>query len=319
MAGCEISVVIAALNASPYLSELFEAFDAQTLEGSRYEVVIVDDGSTDDTSALLAAWAADRPSARRVVRGGGCGPAHARNLGVAAARGTWIAFTDADVLPPPEWLERMLHVSEKAHAVAVEGSVVPWPREALRANTHPPVNEIGGLFMTANMGYRRDLFERLGGFDERFTDACVEDADLAFRVLDAGYDIPFAREVVVRHRVIPSSPRELLASTRRLRWLGLLAHKHPTRYRAHRRRYVRPLTRPDLYLAAGVGGAAAAVVARGPLRLAGLALAANGIRVLVGSGRLNVPRAQVPAQAFAALAMPFWKTFWWVEGLVRFR
>ena len=108
----------------------------------------------------------------------------------------------------------------------------PWPTEAIGPHTHQIVNRGGGLYMTANMIYRRDLLEDLGGFDERFREF-LEDSDLAFRVMDAGHEIPFAPEVRVRHHVRSPGFGAILRSTRHQRWISLFAAKHPDRYWTH--------------------------------------------------------------------------------------
>jgi glycosyltransferase involved in cell wall biosynthesis len=106
-----ISVVIPSYNAARWLAASLESIFAQTMPPG--EVVVVDDGSTDDTPAVLAAYG-DRV---RVVRGTHGGLAAARNLGLAVARGDWIAFHDADDIALPDRLARLL-----AHAEQVPGA-----------------------------------------------------------------------------------------------------------------------------------------------------------------------------------------------------
>ncbi len=125
-----LSVVVPVRNGAPYLRDLFAALDAQTLAPERYEVVVVDNNSDDATPALLRAWESQARN-RRVLQAAGTGPAHARNVGAAAARGEWIAFTDADTEPEPEWLETLARVAQANGAVALEGAVVAWPAEAV--------------------------------------------------------------------------------------------------------------------------------------------------------------------------------------------
>lgn len=165
---------------------------AQTLDAAEYEVVVADDGDTNDTRALLERsfpWAKWTAGPRR-------GPASNRNAGVRASRGEWIAFTDDDTLPDRDWLEQLLAASDNVRAV--EGRTVcrlgvRSPRE------HAPINEAGGCWWTSNLAIRRDAFDAIGGFDERFTVPHMEDADLRERAFAANVSWRFAPKAIVDH------------------------------------------------------------------------------------------------------------------------
>lgn len=309
-----VSVVVPFRDGAQTLPQLFAALEAQTLPSHSFEVVLVDDASTDESRTVAAAWAAGDPAHRCVLAGLGKGPASARNVGIAHAHGGWIAFTDADVVPDPRWLEALLAAG--ASAEAVEGRVVAWPPDEIRANTHYVSNEHGGLYVTANIAYRRRLLERLGGFDERFGSAFLEDSDLAFRVLDLGIDIPFAADALVRHGLVEFRPTHALRAARKLSWLPLLAAKHPQRYASEIRPLIRPLTRPDVHVLAGLAGLSLLLVG-GALRIAGALLAANAVRVVARDPRLTGPPRQMPVQAAVAVALPVVKAGWWLVGRIK--
>jgi glycosyltransferase involved in cell wall biosynthesis len=314
----DISVVIPAHDAEAYLSELLQALESQTLPAGRFEAIVVDDGSTDRTSEIVTAWAS-RESGRRLITSHGQGPAHARNIGIRAARGEWIAFTDSDTIPDPHWLETGLEAVRRLGAHALEGGVEPWPAEAVGSYTHQIDTDRGGRYMTANMLYRRELLESIGGFDERFEQPFLEDSDLAFRVLEAGYEIPFAPEVRVRHRVLSRSTLDTFRSARKTRWFALFAAKHPNLYRTRLRPIVRPLSSVDIDVLLGLGAAAALPRARGLSRLVLLGVAANGLRRGAGSGNvLGSPADGRAARAALAFGLPAARAFWWLEGCVRF-
>lgn len=300
-----VTVVSPVRNGADVVDGLLAALRDQSLAFDRFEVIVVDDASTDGTADILADWADEDPSRRRVLRTHGRGPAAARNAGIAAARGEWIAFTDADTLPDARWLEQLLEAAPGADAV--EGRTIPWPREDVRADSHYVVNEHGGLYVTANMAYRRDLLEAVGGFDESFRDAFLEDSDLAFRALDRGAHIVFAPDALVRHRVIEKSPLATLRSARKLRWLPLLASKHPERYRAEIAPLIKPVTRPDAHVIAGVAGLAL-LSRRGTPRVAGVLLALNAARVVSHDERS-------PA---LAVALPLAKLGAWLDGYLHY-
>ncbi|MGW0390683.1 glycosyltransferase family 2 protein [Streptomyces sp. NPDC003042] len=129
-----------------------------------------------------------------VVTGGGRGPAAARNTGLRAA-GTppWIVFLDDDVVPAPDWcdaLARDLRAAPERTAGVSARITVPLPAD--RRPTDWERNTAGlvtARWITADMAYRREALESVGGFDERFRRAFREDADLALRCLDAGWTL----------------------------------------------------------------------------------------------------------------------------------
>jgi len=318
--GPDVSVVVPVRDREALLQGLLGALDRQTLDRARFEVIIVDDYSVDRTRAIAQAWVDSDPSRRTLVVSEGKGPGHARNRGLSVATAEWIAFTDSDTLPEPDWLEAGLRSVERLGAVAVEGAVEPWPPEAIGPQTHQVMNTTGGLYMTANMIYRRDVLDEVGGFDERFYEPFLEDSDLAFRVMDSGYDIPFAPEVRVRHHVRQPSFSDVLRSTRHQRWLSLFATKHPDRYWTHLRPAVRPLSSVDIDVILGLLSTVALAKTRGPGRAVLFAIAANGLkRGLASNGVFHGPREEAGSRAALAVGLPVARAFWWVEGCIRFR
>ena len=101
------SIVTAVYNVARYLDEFIESIERQSLDWSRYEVVAVDDGSTDDSLDRLRQWAARRPDRVRVVTKENGGQSTARNLGIEHARGDWVTFTDPDDVLDPAYLHEV--------------------------------------------------------------------------------------------------------------------------------------------------------------------------------------------------------------------
>ena len=119
-----VSVVVAARNAQDTIGRTLEALRAQDLR-QEWEVVVVDDGSTDST-AQIASQVAEVDPRFRLVSQSSAGPAHARNRGVAEASGELLAFTDADCFPLPGWLTAAV-AAAAGGADLVQGLVAPDP------------------------------------------------------------------------------------------------------------------------------------------------------------------------------------------------
>lgn len=170
----DVTVVIGAYEAMPYLIRCLESVEAQTLPAGRMEIVAVDDGSTDGTGEYLEEFAARTDIAMRVVRqknsGGPSGP---RNVGLGLARGRYVFFLDADDYFGEEALERMVAMGDRAGTDVVLGKVVGVNRGAAKSMWKETV-ERADLYssnikftLSAQKLFRRDLLVRLGmSFDE---------------------------------------------------------------------------------------------------------------------------------------------------------
>jgi glycosyltransferase involved in cell wall biosynthesis len=143
----------------------------------------------------------------RVVRSGGRGPAAARNVGWRSTTAPWIAFVDDDVEPPIGWVQALLDdlVRAPPDVAAVQGQVqVPLPSGRRPSDWERNVAGLdGATWITADMAVRRAALEEVDGFDERFSRAYREDADLALRLLDAGWRLTLGRRRV-SHPVRPA-------------------------------------------------------------------------------------------------------------------
>jgi HAD superfamily hydrolase (TIGR01662 family) len=142
-----------------------------------------------------------------VVSSGGRGPAAARNAGWRAARSPWVVFLDDDVEPLGGWRAALAgDLADLPDEVAASAAVIEVPLPAERRPTDWERNVAGlarARWVTADMAYRRDALERLGGFDESFPRAYREDADLAARARAAGYELRSGRRRV-SHPVRPA-------------------------------------------------------------------------------------------------------------------
>jgi glycosyltransferase involved in cell wall biosynthesis len=168
------------------------------------EVVVVDDRPAPD-SALPLGPAGDLPV--RSIATGGRGPAAARNAGWRAVNAPWVVFLDDDVQVLPDWCDRL--ATDLAAAGDGTGGVQGRLSVPLPAHRRPTDWERGtaGLegaaWATADMAYRQTALKEADGFDERFPRAFREDADLALRVMDAGWSLRRGERVTL-HPVRPS-------------------------------------------------------------------------------------------------------------------
>jgi len=240
----DVAVVIATKNRAELLLRLLDAL-AQQAAAPAFEVVVVDDGSTDATAVRATDAATTLPYPLQVLRQDeSTGPAGARNGGWRATTAPLVVFTDDDCVPEPEWLGAL--TAATAHADLAAG-VTTYPEDqADRRGTWSYWMEDdghSGHYSTCNVAYRRAVLEAVGGFDEdgfryarpgRGGSRSVngEDTDLAWRAIEAGFRPAVATGAVVRHEVFPSSWRAYLRNVRRLEGLVLLIKKHP-QLRAH--------------------------------------------------------------------------------------
>jgi glycosyltransferase involved in cell wall biosynthesis len=198
-----LSVIVPAYNASATLALCLQAIGGSA--GTTYEVIVVDDASTDETAAIAASYGA------RVIRlARQSGAAVARNAGASVANADLLFFTDADVLVRPDVLARVVALFDQQPDVhAVFGS---YTAETLHTNfcsvyknlvhhaTHQAANPSASTFWTAAGGIRAEVFHAIGGFDPADTrSADVEDIALGYRLTRAGYRIRLDRELQVTH------------------------------------------------------------------------------------------------------------------------
>jgi glycosyltransferase involved in cell wall biosynthesis len=279
-----ISLVVPTLG-RPGLGVLLEALAGQLGPDPDLEVLLVDDRRADgpppDLPAKLAPYV-------RLLRGRGAGPAAARNVGWRAARHAWVAFLDDDVVPDPDWLAAL------EHDLAAAGERVGGVQGRIRVDVPARPTDwervtaglADGRWITADMAYRRAVLAAVGGFDERFPRAFREDAELAFRVRAAGYDLVRGRRAVA-HPVRPESPWVSVRTQAGNADDALLRRLYGSRWR--QRLEIPPGRRPR-HAALTAAGAAA------------LVLAAAGVR----HRRLRVPAALAGAAWLAGTAELAW-------------
>jgi len=220
-----VSVVVSTWNRPARLAKLLGSLRAQRLDSGAFEVVVVDDGSSPETQALVAAEASRPGLTVRTVRHElPRGPGAGRNSGWRAARAPLVAFTDDDCVADREWLSAAINVCQAAPGAIVQGRTEPDPTElgndGVLSRTIR-VDRLGPHYETCNIFYPRDVLESLGGFDEGFgLSPGGEDTDLAWRAIEAGRPAVFAPEAIVFHAVQPLGVRGMLRVAGR--WSGVV-------------------------------------------------------------------------------------------------
>lgn len=200
-----VSIVIPAYNMAPYIGETLDSVLAQRF--SDYEVIVVDDGSTDDTAQVLA------PFMTRIIyiKQENRGLSAARNVGMQRARGEYISLLDADDLLLPEYLAKMvalLEADERTDVVYPNAVLFGLPRweGRLFQDVYPSTMPVTlekllarecTVFVSAL--FRRALLDQVGMFDEQIRWG-GEDFDLWLRMAQQGCQFAFTTEPLVRYR-----------------------------------------------------------------------------------------------------------------------
>ena len=210
-----ISVIIACHNAASTLGEQLQSLADQDY-GESWELIIADNGSTDDSLGVVERYRPKLANVRVVDASGVRGAAHARNVAAAEARAPYLAFCDADDVVAKGWL---LAVSRAVHqhdfvASRFEGDRLNSP-EVRRVRKCPQQDGLMAFKYSSflpfagacGMAVRRTLFDELGGFDESLLNG--EDIDFCWRVQLMGTELHFAGEAVVHIR-LRSEPRAVL-------------------------------------------------------------------------------------------------------------
>ncbi|MFZ5800394.1 MAG: glycosyltransferase family 2 protein [Candidatus Omnitrophota bacterium] len=240
-----ISVIIPAFNRRERLKLCIDSLLEQSLGRDKYEIIVVDDGSTDGTAVLLQEYVKRRQIV--YMRQEHRGPAAARNIGIFKANGDAFFFTGDDMIADRQLLETHYRELEGApEDTAILGLVVwhpeisatPFMRFLEQGTQFNFVNLSDnhfvnyGYFATANVSLRKTLIAKTGGFDEEFLYPCVEDVEFAWRLGKAGMRLKHIKAAKVFHyhptRLKDYVKRQYLVG----RSLIVLVKKHPQKFKA---------------------------------------------------------------------------------------
>ena len=197
-----VSVIIPAYNASATIGRALEALSKQNYS-QPFEVIVVDDGSSDNTADIVCLFAAVR-----YVRQDNAGPACARNHGARLAKGEFLAFTDSDCIPHEDWIAQLMQGFGRQRVGVVAGSYgIANPQSVLAQCIYKEIlwrhaslmPEFPKAFGSYNFCAKKNVFDAVGGFNTGYRTASGEDNDLSYKIIGSGWRIYFERKALVDH------------------------------------------------------------------------------------------------------------------------
>jgi glycosyltransferase involved in cell wall biosynthesis len=225
-------VIVPAYNAATTLHSCLEALVHQSVPRENYEIVVVDDGSTDTTSSIAKIFDV------HYVFQPNQGPATARNNGARMAQGDFILFTDSDCLPEYIWIEEMVRPFVDPEVVAVKGAYRTRQRELAARFAQAEFEDRYDLLEqslsidmidTYSAAFRKNVFLQVGGFDQGFPVADNEDTELSYRLAAAGHKLVFNSKARVYH-VHPNTLMNYLElKFRRGYWRMVVYSRYPNK------------------------------------------------------------------------------------------
>src|SRR5258708_7323681 len=227
-----VSIIIPTFNGAPRIGTCLDAL-LQQLAGRDAEILVVNDGSTDNTADVV-----ERYSGIRLITQANAGPAAARNRGAREARGKIILFTDDDCVPMLDWLDAMLEPFADPGVVGVRG-VYRTHQERLAARFVQIEYEDRYRLMAGlpridfvdpySAAFRRDRFLEMTGYDTSFPVACAEDIELSYRMSARGWKMKFAPAAIVYHTHPDTLWRYLKKKYKFAFWRVLAVRKNPSK------------------------------------------------------------------------------------------
>jgi GT2 family glycosyltransferase len=241
------TIQLCTYNRAALLERVLDACFEQTVADDAYEVVLVNDGSTDDTPRVIEGARKRANCAFIVVDQANAGLAKARNAGIARASGERIIFIDDDVLPLPNFVAEHLRAQERHRDAIVRGGAI----EVEKLDDLPPPiwsirNYSGNYFWTTNVSVPLATIRAIGGFDESFSEYGWEDIDVGLRLRRAGVRAIFHPQALVYHvkpRPRASSVEKMVRQARaQARTAVRLVRRHP-HWRAYLATGINPVQR----------------------------------------------------------------------------
>lgn len=219
------AVVVPTFNRLPYLKKCLASL--LTLDFSNFEIIAVNDGSTDGTKEFLDNFKNER--VRVIHNSQNQGPSQSRNNGIKTVKGEFVAFTDDDCAVDKNWLNELAKSFTDEQTGFVIGQTF-YVREGYKGYfPERLVQNIGAKWpMGCNIAYRKRIFEQLGGFDPSFL--TNEDTEMAIRAVAGGFAYNRALNAIVYHQAMDWTVKSLLRSASNASMCVLLKKKYPFHY-----------------------------------------------------------------------------------------
>ncbi|MBF0557609.1 MAG: glycosyltransferase [Nitrospirae bacterium] len=214
------SVIVPAYNSEFCIRQCLSSLIDQSLGREHYEIIVVDDGSTDGTANII------REFEVKYLWEPNSGPAKARNYGAREAAGEIILFTDSDCVPSHNWIEEMVKPFKLPDVIAVKGAYKTSQTSLVARFAQVEFEERFEILKKAESidmvdtyaaAFRLDIFRKFGGFDESFPVANNEDTELSYKLSSAGHRMVFNPDAIVFHLRHPDT---LYKYSRQKFWRG---------------------------------------------------------------------------------------------------
>jgi cellulose synthase/poly-beta-1,6-N-acetylglucosamine synthase-like glycosyltransferase len=227
-----VSIIIPTFNGARRIESCLDALLEQ-VSGRDVEIIVVNDGSTDNTSEVVGCY-----SSVRLISQANAGPAAARNRGVHEARGEIILFTDDDCVPMHGWLDAMLEPFKDLEVIGAKGVYRTRQKKLVARFVQIEYEDryrlMAGLSSidfidTYSAAFRRARFLEMNGYDTSFPVACAEDIELSYRMSARGWKMKFVPSAVVYHTHPDAFWSYLKKKYKFAFWRVLAVHKNPSK------------------------------------------------------------------------------------------
>jgi len=202
----QVSIIIPTYNRFDFIIKTLKSVEELNYPKENYEVIIVDDGSTDGTKDYMISYSETTGLNFSYIYQNNSGPATARNVGWKNAKGKFIAFTDSDCIVDKNWLNELINGFTSEIIAGVGGSAQGvgndiFSRYFAQTGMYSTrlINGTVTYLLTLNACYRKDILQKFNGFNEGFKQPGGEDPDLSFRIRKKGYQLNYNPNAIVYH------------------------------------------------------------------------------------------------------------------------
>ncbi|WMW23232.1 glycosyltransferase [Methanolobus mangrovi] len=245
----EVTIVVPTFNRANSISDTIESLCNQTYPHEKYEIIISDDSTTDETYKLVNQLIQEKDNNIRYIHANSItkGPANARNVGIENASGKLIGFTDDDCIVSNDWVKKAVDVFDMStkDISGLYGKVTTIGncKSRYRISREVSVENDDGSYVTPNVFYKKDVLLDVGCFD--VTQRYLEDIELGWRVENVG-EILFCPSLKVNHKILCLSIKDYISRLKVIEYWVMMHSKHPNhigkgKYIHKRMQSMRPL------------------------------------------------------------------------------